>query len=237
MAIFGYLELEDTVQVNDKTRLSAVKSFVSKGSAAIDIVKIKPESTDSFITVSGVGIASKDWFVDWQYTTAGVKTVSLEITLVGGAVQTFQKTILVVTEVQDMLWSNDQDLVAKEYDILKWVPPGRNSYLNIHREAQKKILNWLDEIRIYKNDGSKLTKTDLNYTNDLKELSANWALALIFGSIYNKPDDVYYQKMQGYMEAVESCKRRGRIQADFNNNGVLDASDNVDMRSYRMVRR
>jgi hypothetical protein len=237
MPVFGFLELENTVQVNDKTRLNAGKSFASKGSPAISLIRIKPESTESFIQVSGTGITQKDWLLDWQYQTSGTKTVELEITLTGGSPQVFTKTISVITAADDKLWSSDQDLVAKEHDILQWVPAGRNTFLNVHREAQKKILNWLDEIRVWKYDGTKLTKTDLNYTDDLKELSINWTLALIFGSIYNKPDDVYYQKMENYMSAVESCKLRGRIQADFNNSGALESTDNQDMRSLRMVRR
>lgn len=237
MAIFGFLETESVVQVNDKTRINASKSFVSKGSSLIDIVKIKPEATESFITVSGTGLSAKDWFLDWQYPTSGTKTIELEITLVGGSIGTFTKEIVVLTEAEDMLLSSDDDLASREADILKWVPAGRNSFLNIHRQAQKNILNWLDEIRIYRRDGTKLRKEDLSLNDDLRELSTFWALALIYGSIWNKQDDSFYKKMKDYASEVEASKRRGRIQADFNGDAVQDISEAKDARSYRLIRR
>ena len=60
MAIFPHIELEDIVQVNDRTRLSAIKSFVSKDEAAVTLVEIEPESGSGFIDVTGAKQA--DWF-------------------------------------------------------------------------------------------------------------------------------------------------------------------------------
>jgi hypothetical protein len=237
MAVFGYLELESVVQVGDKTRLSAIKSFAPKGSPAITTVRIKPQSTANWITVSGAQLTAKDWFLDWQYETSGEKTVELEITPHQQPVVLFSKTLQVVTEVEDRLFSSDQDLIAKEADILKWVPLGKNSFLYVHREAQKQILNWLDEIRVYRADGTKLTKEDLPLNDDLKQLSTDWALAIIFGSISNKPDDAFFQKKMDYMKLVENHKKRGRIIADFDGSGTIDKTDTQDLRTFRMVRR
>jgi hypothetical protein len=237
MATFGFLEIESVVQVNDRTRLSAVKSFAPKGSSPITLVRIRPEASAPWVTVSGVNLTQKDWFLDWQYDTAGTKTVELEITPDTEAPQVFSKSLLVLTEAEDRLFSTDQDLISKEADVLRWVPQGKNSFLYVHREAQRQILNWLDEMRVYKNDGSRIEKTDLPLSDDLKQLSVDWALALIFGSISNKPDDAFFQKKQDYLSLVESHKRRGRIIADFNGNGTIEQDDNQDLRTFRMVRR
>ncbi len=69
MAMFPALELEAEVQVNDKTRLSGTKSFVSKGETAITTVTITPGATGSAVTVSGTGLTSDDWYTDWQWTS------------------------------------------------------------------------------------------------------------------------------------------------------------------------
>jgi hypothetical protein len=236
MGIFGYLEVEPVVQVNDRTRLSAAKSFISKDSAPVSLVRIEPEAGAGFITVSGPILSAKDWFIDWQYSTPGIKQVSLEITT-DGAPQVFTKEIEILTAAQDMLWSSDSDLVAQENDILNWTPPGRNSFLNIHRAAQKRILDWLAGIRVFKRDGTKLEKADMLASDDLNMLSTYWALQLIFEAISNKPDDVFAQKARDYRAKVNDLKNAGRIQADFNGNGTLDKTDNNDMRSFRMVRR
>lgn len=235
MAIFGVLQLETVVQTNDKTRLDATKSFPSKEHAAITLVRIKPSAADSFITVNGTGTTTKDWFIDWQYSSAGTKTVTLEIT--AGAVETFTQTISVVTSADDLLFSNDAALTGYEPDILKWVRPGRNSFLDVHRAAQSLILDWLDSIRLWNRDGGKLTKADLSLTDDLTQLSTYWTLMLIFRGLSNKTDDVFAKKASDYESKVMEAKNRGRIQADLNGDAEIDATEGEDQRSYFMVRR
>ena len=237
MAVFGNLELEGIVQTNDRTRLSAIKSFVSKDSAAISKVRIKPSASDSFIDC---GNKQNEWFIDWEYTSNGIKTVTLEVTIGTGmseVVTEFTKTIEVLSPSQDKLFSADSDLIKFEPDILKWLPAGKNTFNNIHRNAQALILDWLDNIRLYKEDGSKLTKEDLSLTDDLKQLSIYMTLELIFTGISNKVDDMFLQKARLYSNKATSVQGRGRIQADFNGNGTLESTEKADMRSIPMVRR
>lgn len=234
--IFGYLELEGIVQTNDKTRLSAVKSYSSKDEADITLVRIKPDSTSSFVEVSGVGLSSRDWFLDWQYTTAGTKTVTLEITT-DGSPALFTSDIEIVTPEVDYLFSSDKDLISNEPDILKWVPAGRNSFLNVHRAAQGFILDWLDNIRLHKKDGSRLEKEDILVTQDVKQLSTYWVLHLIFAGISNKTDDVFSDKAKTYLGKVSEVKNRGRIQLDLDGNNEITENERVDLRSFTMVRR
>lgn len=236
MAIFGNIEVEAVVQVNDKTRINCAKSFVSKDEAALTLVRIRPEASEAFIQVSGSPVLSKDLYLDWEYTSAGSKTITLELTT-DGAPQTYTKTITVISAADDCLYSADSDLVAIEPDILKWIPTGRNSFINIHRAAQGLILDWLDSIRVWRKDGSKLQKQDLKLTDDLKQASIYTTLELIFMGISNKTDDVFLQKAREYRSKALDVKNRGRIQADFNANGTLDQREDVDMKSFVMVRR
>lgn len=233
--IFGYLELESIVQVNDKTRLSAVKSYKTIDESAITKVEIEPESGAGFIQVSTT-TNNKEYYLDWQYATNGTKTVSLKITTNSSPV-TITKDILVVTALEDKLWSSDSDLVLHEPDILKWVPQGRNSFLDVHRKSQSAILEWLDAIRIHRTDGTRLEKQDLLVTQDVKELSIYYTLHFIFAGISNKIDDVFYQKAKSYMDLVDMTKGRGRIQADLNQNAVIDDGEKQDLKSFRMIRR
>ena len=236
MAIFGNIEIESVVQVGDRTRINCAKSFISKDEELITLVRIKPESTESFIQVSGSPLLNRDFYLDWEYATAGTKTITLEITT-DGAPQEFTKTMTVISVADDCLYSNDSDLTAIEPDILKWIPTGRNSFLNVHRAAQKLILDWLDSIRIWRKDGSKLQKQDLKLTDDLKQVSIYTTLELIFMGISNKTDDVFLAKAREYRSKAVDVKSRGRIQADFNANGILDQREDVDMKSFVMVRR
>ena len=53
MAIFPNAELEEVVQVDDKTRLDARKSFVSKDEADVTLIEVEPEAGSGFIDVTG----------------------------------------------------------------------------------------------------------------------------------------------------------------------------------------
>lgn len=67
MALFPHLEIEDKLQVNDKTRLDGTKSFVSKGGDAITDVTVQPGADGSAITVFDT--SSDNWFLDWEFKT------------------------------------------------------------------------------------------------------------------------------------------------------------------------
>lgn len=232
--IFGHLDREAVIQIKDKTRLDASKSFSPKGEQAIEYVKISPEVGVSLINVYDAN--PKNWFLDWEYQTAGSKVIEVEIKA-GPTVETFLYSIEVVTPEADKLFSKDSDLIQFEPDILKWLPAGKSSYNNIHRNAQTLILDWLDSIRVWRTDGTKLTKADLSLSDDLKQLSIYMVLELIFMGISNQVDDVFLNKAKAYGQKALLVQGRGRIQADFNGNGTLDAGDAADLRSFTLVRR
>lgn len=217
MGIFGNLHLEEKVQENEKTRIDCTKSFVSD-EAAISLVRIKPEDGGSFVTVTS------DKYLDWAYETAGTKTATLEITT-DGAAHTFTKTIEVVTAATDSLWSSDADLVQHEPDIMNYVPEGKNSFLNIHRLAQKRILAWLDEKRIWDNDGNRLTSADVD-GSDMEEWSKYLALAYINEGLSNALDDIFFEKANRYRSLAEKAASRAVLRLDLDNDGTTDEKVN-----------
>lgn len=233
MSIFPNLELEDIIQLNDKTRLNATKSFVSRGSAAITKVEIEPETSAGYTDVYNAD--QRLWYLDWQYSSAGTKTVSCKVT--ASTNTTITKTIVAVSSATDSLWSADSDLISYEPEILKYVPAGRNTFLNIHRKAQNLILDWLDEQRVWDQDGARLTKASIIQTEDLKRMSCTKTLELIFEGISNKPDDVFDKKAKSYKDKFDVASERGRIRFDFNNDATQSTSENVDNVSSLMFRR
>lgn len=238
--IFPLIETEPIVQVNDKTRLNCVKSYVSKDEAAITLVEIEPHSGHGFIPITGPApINSKNWFLDWSYETAGTKNITLRITTDGAPV-TFSKSLHVVTEAADKLWSSDADLITHEPDIMNWVRPGRSSFLDYHRMAQTRILEWLDNLKVWNKDGEKFTKDDIELAiayDDLKRISVYWALELIFGGLSNKTDDVFNEKMKQYRNSRrELCGDRSRIRADYNKDGETTSNEQFQIKQIRLTR-
>ena len=232
MAIFPHIELEDTVQVNDRTRIDATKSFVSKGEAAVTLVEIDVDG-GGYVDVTGT--TSDDWYTDVEFATAGTKTISVRLTTDGAPI-TETKDIEVLTAAVDALFSIDSDLQSHEADILKWIPVGRNTFLREHRRAQNLILDELARDRIYKRDGTALLKSDIVDILEVKEWSTFLTLTIIFQGISNAIDDVFAQKAVIYKtKAID--RKRSFLRADFSGDGIVNVTEGADMVSIRIVRR
>ncbi len=229
MAIFGTLNLENTVQINDKTRLDGTKSFISTGEAAITLVRIRPEASGSFVTVTS------DQYLDWSYDTAGTKVVTLEITTDGSAVE-FENTITIISVSDDNLFSSDSDLVQHEDDLMSYLPVGRNSWLNKHRAAQDIIMAWLDEHSIWDTSGDRLTTAAIVNTEEVQAWSKYLVLKLIMESLSNQVDDIFSEKARKYGELMDGSRSRAAIRLDRDGDGTIDDA-RVDLRSGTLVRR
>jgi hypothetical protein len=230
MAIFPNLELEALVQENDKTRLDARKSFVTPDEANITLVEIEPESGAGFIDVTS------GKFLDYQFATAGTQTVTVRVTTDGAPV-TSTKDIEVVDATTDALFSSDAELTAHEPDILKYVRAGRNSYLDVHRSAQDRIITWLDEHRIWDGDGARLTKDAILDVEEVNDWSKYLTLRLIFEGLSNDVNDVFSSKARGYARMEEEARNRTAIRLDRDGDGTADVSEFSELRSARLVRR
>lgn len=230
MAIFASLELESVAQVGDKIRIDAGKSFTSPDEAAISLIEIKPESSASWYDVTS------NKYLDWQYSTGGTKTVSVRITT-DAAPEVASLDIEALTAVDDKLFSGDQDIVPYEDDILKYVRSGRNSFLDKHRAAQKRILAILDEKRITAQDGSKLTKEHIFDKEEFKDWSKFMVLQMIFESLSNAVDDVFDRKAKKYASLCEMASNRAVLRIDLNKDGELTSNENLEGFSYSLLKR
>lgn len=222
-------------QIGDSTRISLSKTFSPKGSPLIQKIEIDPDASGNFVDITGtLPLNSKNWFIDWVYLTSGVKTLTVRVTQVGLILNEKSFQIKILSETEDLLFSNDNDLTSLESDLLSYLPQGRSNFNYIHRKVQDEILDWLDSIRVTRQNGDRLQAIDLNSVKDIKMLSSKWALKNIFFELSNKSDDKFYQKHLAYKAEVETIKSRGRIQADINQDGL---PEKLDFKSSRLVRR
>lgn len=228
MAIFPNLLIESVVQVGDKTRLDARKTFISLGESAITLVRIKPEAAGSFVDVTS------QKYLDWQYSTAGTKVVSVEVTTNGSPV-VVTKNLISISEVDDHLFSGDAELVDHEPSIMGYVKEGRNSFLNVHRAAQDRIVTWLDEQRIWDDQGNRLTKNAIADVQEANDWSKYLVLQLTFEGISNATDDIFHEKSLRYKALAEAARNRASIRLDLD--GDSETEDyKVDIRSYYIGR-
>jgi hypothetical protein len=234
MAIFPHIILEDIVQVNDKTRINCTKSYVTKDEAAITLVEIEPESGAGFVDVTGS--KNLDWFLDYQFATDGVKTVSCRITTDGVPV-TFTKEIEVITEADDKLFSNDFGLVKHKSDIMKYLPEGKNSYLYLHRRAQEMIVRWVDDMGYRDDNGDKLTKDAFVDITEVSEWSIFTVLALIMDDLSNSVGDNFNLEYLKFKEKARMASDRAVLRLDLNGDGNISDGEAINMSSVRIVRR
>ncbi len=74
MAIFANLENEDAVQINDRTRFNAAKSYVSKGSSPITTMTCQPGLDGSPANIFSTSL--NDRYLDWEFQTWNTDIVS-----------------------------------------------------------------------------------------------------------------------------------------------------------------
>jgi hypothetical protein len=230
MAIFPNLEIEAIVQMNDRTRLDASKSFSSKGTASFTLVEIEPFSGNGFIDVTGT--KSSDWFTDWEYTSAGTQTVTVRI---NGSV-TSTKTISVVTESADALFATDQDLATEEPDILKYVKKGRNTFKDVHREAQSIIVKFFDDKGLIFADGTKITKDAVFDKAEVRQWAKYLALHLIYMQQSNAVDDIFSKKADFYKSKMLLAQQTNLVRLDLNKDGVVEIDEGFKISSSFLTR-
>ena len=238
MGLFPIVSAPFISQVGDVVRISAVKTFKNGDTGTIHTVNIKPDTAEAAVDVHSADQA--DWVLDWVYDTAGSKTLELEVTAGAGmseVTETRTVTLTVKTKADDALFSSDDDLSVIEPDILKWIPEGFSNWNHVHRLSQKNILEWLDEIRLFKADGSAWEAADLVNRSQVRKLSLYMTLEIIFKSLSNQTDDIYSSKAAYYAEKKTRARDRNYLDLDVNGDGEISVDEKADLRTVTLVRR
>lgn len=231
--IFPHIESELIVQVNDKTRISAIKSFTSKDESEITLVEIRPDGAESFIDVTGD--KQSDWYLDWEYATDGDKTITVRITTDGSPV-TETKTLTVISAADDKLFSRDSELTQHESNILKYVRPGRNTFLDFHRRAQTEILEWLDLKGYHDDDGNKLTKDSIVDVSEVRYWATFATLRLIFNDLWNSQGDSFKAKAEMYTSKEDAARAKIKFRVDLDGNNEIGDGEFLRTNSPWLVR-
>ena len=241
MALFPSMTFETVLQVDEKTRLDAGRSFVTDDEVIIDVL-IQPSASDSFISVFNNGDSEK-WVLDWAYDVDEFKDVAVQIVADSGSkIKTYMAGVNVLTEDVDALLSTDNDILPFEPKIHRYLPRGKNSFIYAHRKAQERIISYLDEQRIWKDDRSRYTKLDLSTITDpeFKEQFKQWScfetLLIIFESFQVSSGDLFQEKKLDYTALRNGARTRSALRLDQDGDGELDITP-YDIRTTRMVRR
>ena len=234
--IFPKIKTDQLVQVSDGLRIDARKTIFRNLSDITD-VEISPEDDNGspqYISVFESGDFDK-WFLDYSYETAGEKTVRVKVTLADESSKEAEKTVTVISEADDKLFSTDQDITQSEPDILRYLPQGKTSFTFMHREAQRRILAYLDEQRIWKRDKERYTKDDIVDMEEFVHWSRFLVLHLIYAAKIVSQDDFFSFKAEEYKALMVSARSRATLRLDSSGDGEVDTY--VDRVSTFQVRR
>lgn len=137
----------------------------------------------------------------------------------------------------DALFSDDADLVGFENDIMKWLPSGRGSYKDLHRKAQKVIVDWLDRQGYRDNNFKKLTKFAFVDNSDVRLWATYTALRLFFSGANNQVGDVFKEKSNYYKGLEIEARDRAVLSLDLSGDGKPEQFNGPDIRSGRLFYR
>lgn len=232
MSIFGVLKSDDKIFSGDKIRFDASESFLAP---ALVFATVSHEiSVDAGVTWFDI---SKNKIVDWIFTTAGTKTISLRVSTTQPASQVFTKDITVIDLTTANLFSNDSDLYEYETDIDQYLPKKWSSWNLVHLAAQKHIIDWLDEKRIFAFNGTKYSASDLLDKAEVRQFSIFKTLELIFASNSNIVGDIFSIKRDKYRELANEKAARAQITLDFNKDTINnDSQERTDLHSVSVFR-
>ena len=134
----------------------------------------------------------------------------------------------------DALFSEDADLVAEENDIMKWLSPGRGSFLDLHRKAQRLIIEWLDRQGYVDDNGKKITKWAILDQSEVKMWSVYLVLRLFFTSNKNANGDVFKEKAKHYEKHEIISRNRAVLRLDLDGDKKEDVVVGPDIGSGRL---
>jgi hypothetical protein len=231
--IFPVIIAEKLLQVNDPTRIDYTKSFKTPNEAAFSIVRIEPYSGAGYINATATN--SSTWFLDYAYSTAGIKTVTVEMTT-NGAATSKTYAIEVVTAANDGLITSDNDILTHEPGILAYLKPGRTTFIDIHRQSKNNLLDYLDQQAIWDEDGNRLSIEDITDHDTFRQWAKYETLRLIFDGNSNAIDDVHAKKASQYRDLRDNAAKQAAFRLDRNNDGETDA-DKYNRINSDLVRR
>lgn len=231
MSIFGVIKSDDQVFTGDKLRIDVSGSFLAPD---LTFATVSHEiSVDAGVTWYNITVKK---YVDWIFTTSGIKTISLRLTTTLPSTQTFTKDVVVSNLATAGLFSSDFDLYAHEPEIDTYLPKKWSSWNMIHKRAQDWIIDFLDEKGIFAEDGSKYTVADILDKQQVKQLATYKALQFIFEGNSNIVGDLFSIKAAKYEQLSNTKASRSQLALDFNKDTVSTVSERTNLQTILVKR-
>lgn len=159
---------------------------------------------------------------------------TFEVETYGQSEATDIQYIKVYSELGDRLFSKDSDLEAEEPGIRKYVKAGKNTFNDMHRLAQRKILEFLDRNGFVNMFQEKFTKWDLIDISEVSEWSRYMVMRMIFEASVTGKDDIFQTKRDEYEDYERDSRNRALLRIDVDKSKTLEIGEGLDIKSTRL---
>ncbi len=231
----GALTYMVSVSGDDKITIAANGQFallpVTGDNAAISILKhigFTVDTSDTRVSMTGKRVEYLHKLITIEVADSAAPTP---------VTQSFSKLIKLFSVDGDKLFSADEDLTAKEPEILNWVTPGRNTFKDVHRRAQKDILADLDEKGYVDVYDKPYTKASVVNVDEVNQWATFMALRMIYEGIHNSKDDVFREKAKIYESQEIKARNRAILRLDVDGDGKVDINEGLSSFSSGRVSR
>ena len=164
----------------------------------------------------------------WEFGTSGEQTLTVTITNKDTSQEVLSTTVTVMTDEEDRLLTNNQELLSIDSSILSHLPCGRLDWLYKIRHATKDILLDLQEQRWFRscecnkkscntccdyinNEDFQVVASDLYDLNDIRIWANYYTLYLIYNDLWDSVDDVNYRKSLDYYNMALKARDRSIV--------------------------
>jgi len=230
MSIFGVIKTDDKVFTGDQLRIDVSSSFLAPG---LSFGTVSHEiSVDEGVTWFNVSTKKS---ADWIFSTAGEQIITLRLTTSTATTQTFTKSVTVLDLTAQNLFSLDSDLYIIEPEIDQYLPKRWSSWNLVHLKAQEYIIDWLDEKKTFKRDGSKYGVSDILDLQEVKQWSTYKTLEFIYEGNSNIVGDISSIKRDKYRAMSDEKASRSQLSLNYSGDAA-DTEQRVDLVSVNVVR-
>lgn len=232
--------------------LSDTDNFVISAPSTFSILSVTGSDVDGASLWAEIGFPTRpqsvftepftpsDQTARTEYTGDEVEDVNKLITVEasdGGGSETITQTLKIRSERADRLFSDDAMLAKHEPDLLKYIVTGRDSFKDMHRQAQTQIFDWMDKEGFVNVFNQKFTKANAILPDEFKQWSKFMTLRLIFDGVSNKNDDIFFNKARQYESMEKFYRDRAVIRLDIDNDGDTDLTEMIDTSNATVFRR
>lgn len=235
MALFGVIKSDDKVFTGDKIRIDFGQSFTTPDVAFSSTLshQVSFDGGSTYIDVT----AKK--YIDYIYSTAGTKTITLKLkdnVTPTPNESTFTKSITVLDITLQDLFATDSDLYKFEPEIDAYLPKKWSGWNLIHLQVQEWIMDWLDESKIWDVNGAKLTVAAIVDNQQVKQLAIYKALEFIFEGNSNVVGDLFSIKRDKYKALAMQKMTRGALKLDLDGDAAASVGEGVDLFTGSLIR-